>query len=409
MESASSMLSPGETTLLALDPVIASTSSDLVGDLTYGQLSRSTLVTLSTPNVMDLPAVADEATHSISYTLSRTQAVIVEYVRDDKTDLFQVGRSSEKPIDFVVMDTAGAPPPTQGSSAGQSTISRFACRLLVTRRDAGDNPEKPVQACVFAAGFNSESNIFLGEKATKWQENNNMDGLTTNGILLMHPDGEFVSGNAKAGKWREVSVDGNIFSLREARSSSRRGEEQRDEANVLMDGSLIDLCGATLLWRSSEGLQQSPTQRHVERMIKIVNAGKPQCPVGLNTLVLPRHNSGVPNQLMYVYLQCGHVQGRHDWGFVAGANERQCPMCFVIGAVTKLEMGLEPAFYVDFEPPTHAFNPCGHMASEKTVKYWAFIPFPHGPSGYRAMCPFCAISLEGYPGFTKLIFQDNID
>lgn len=29
-------------------------------------------------------------------------------------------------------------------------------------------------------------------------------------------------------------------------------------SNVLLDGTLIDLCGATLLWRSAEGLLNSP-------------------------------------------------------------------------------------------------------------------------------------------------------
>lgn len=29
-------------------------------------------------------------------------------------------------------------------------------------------------------------------------------------------------------------------------------------SNVLLDGTLIDLCGATLLWRSAEGLSNSP-------------------------------------------------------------------------------------------------------------------------------------------------------
>lgn len=32
----------------------------------------------------------------------------------------------------------------------------------------------------------------------------------------------------------------------------------KEESNVLQDGTLIDLCGATLLWRSAEGLQNSP-------------------------------------------------------------------------------------------------------------------------------------------------------
>ncbi|KAI1284987.1 Protein pellino [Halotydeus destructor] len=50
-------------------------------------------------------AIQDKKQHSISYTLSRNQAVIVEYTHDDDTDLFQIGRSSESPIDFVVIDT----------------------------------------------------------------------------------------------------------------------------------------------------------------------------------------------------------------------------------------------------------------------------------------------------------------
>jgi pellino len=41
---------------------------------------------------------------------------------------------------------------------------------------------------------------------------------------------------------------------------------------------------------------------------------------------------------------------------------------FQAGPVVMLCMGIEPAFYVDQGQPTHAFNPCGHMTSEKTVK-----------------------------------------
>jgi len=35
-------------------------------------------------------AILNTKQHSISYTLSRTQAVIVEYTEDEKTDMFQV-------------------------------------------------------------------------------------------------------------------------------------------------------------------------------------------------------------------------------------------------------------------------------------------------------------------------------
>ncbi|XP_026685083.1 protein pellino-like [Diaphorina citri] len=100
-----------------------------------------------------------------------------------------------------------------------STISRFACRILCNR--------KTLECRVFAAGFDSSSNIFLGEKATKWQEQHEMiDGLTTNGILLMHPpNGSFSYNgeNQQPPMWREVSVGGGIFSVRETRSAPQKG------------------------------------------------------------------------------------------------------------------------------------------------------------------------------------------
>lgn len=52
-----------------------------------------------------MQAISEGVTHSVSYTLSRTQAVVVEYEKDEETDMFQIGRSSESPIDFVVTDT----------------------------------------------------------------------------------------------------------------------------------------------------------------------------------------------------------------------------------------------------------------------------------------------------------------
>ena len=68
----------------------------------------------------------------------------------------QIGRSSESPIDFVVMDTVPGNKPTDKINT-QSTISRFACRLLCNR-DEGD-----LSAMIFAAGFDSSRNIFLGK------------------------------------------------------------------------------------------------------------------------------------------------------------------------------------------------------------------------------------------------------
>ena len=99
---------------------------------------------------------------------------------------------------------------------------------------------------------------YLGEKATKWETGENeVDGLTTNGVLIMHPKGQFCPpegcSDPKPGIWREISVGGCVFGLRESRSAAIQGPPVPSETSVLVDGTLIDLCGATLLWRSAEG------------------------------------------------------------------------------------------------------------------------------------------------------------
>ena len=73
----------------------------------------------------------------------------------------------------------------------------------------------------------------------------------------MHPKGQFCPpegcSDPKPGIWREISVGGCVFGLRESRSAAIQGPPVPSETSVLVDGTLIDLCGATLLWRSAEG------------------------------------------------------------------------------------------------------------------------------------------------------------
>lgn len=510
-------------------------------------------------------AIQDKGLHSISFTFFRSQSIIVEYQQDETTDMFQIGRSSEEPIDFIVTDTVTAnsdsrtnhnhshthhnhshhhhhhhsrhhhhssyhhnenassnlnsnnhnhningqpqPIPANGgliysinynnnniyyhaqlqprpnnnhylnqnhvnhflnhnnvnqylnhnsnsnsnnnnsnnnnelqnnstsgkvlhhnglsqpsqhcqdrqtsnskrSHATQSTISRFACRIIVDR-------EPPYTARIYAAGFDSSRNIFLCEKATKWEQDDSIDGLTTNGVLISN------TGIV----WREVSVNGGIYAIRESRSAAQKGKRIVNETNVLQDGTLIDLCGATLLWRSLDGFRSAPTKKSLEEKIDQLNASRPQCPVGLNTLVIPRkavmqltphqhhshhhHHSKEGHHKIghqpYVYLRCGHVQGYHDWGATDKLNQRTCPICMTVSTVSRLSIGIEPSFYVDTGPLTHSFNPCGHMATEKTVKYWSAVKIPYGTHFFHSICPFCAIPLSTTePPFTKLIFQ----
>lgn len=51
-----------------------------------------------------------------------------------------------------------------------------------------------------------------------------IDGLTTNGVLIMHPQGSFCGGDAVPGIWKEVSVGGGVYTLRESRSAQQKGK-----------------------------------------------------------------------------------------------------------------------------------------------------------------------------------------
>ncbi|XP_066574996.1 E3 ubiquitin-protein ligase pellino homolog 1 isoform X2 [Amia ocellicauda] len=365
---------------------------------------------ISTPLVSK--ALSNKSQHSISYTLSRSHSVIVEYTHDTNTDMFQIGRSTESMIDFVVTDTS---PSGSGASEGQSaqsTISRYACRIICER-------SPPYTTRIYAAGFDSSKNIFLGERAAKWRTSDGlMDGLTTNGVLVMHPAGE-LSAEPVPGVWREISVCGNVYALRETRSAQHRGRLVENESNTLQDGSLIDLCGATLLWRTPAGLRRTPTLKQLESLRQELNAARPQCPVGFNTLAFPSlaQREIVDKKQPWVYVNCGHVHGYHNWGFrkeKAGGggagNERECPMCRRVGPYVPLWLGCEGGLYLDAgQPPTHAFCPCGHVCSEKTARGWAQIPLPHGTHAFHAACPFCGAWLTGQLGYVKLIFQGPVD
>ena len=192
------------------------------------------------------------------------------------------------------------------------------------------------------------------------------------------------------------------------------------ESQELVDGSLIDLCGATLLWRTAEGLSHTPTVKHLEALRQELNAGRPQCPVGFNTLAFPslRRKEILDEKQPWAYLRCGHVHGYHAWGgqgrepedeVVEVGRERECPMCRTRGPYVPLWLGCEAGFYLDAAPPTHAFSPCGHVCSEKTAAFWSQIPLPHGTHTFHAACPFCVHQLAGESGYLRLIFQGPLD
>ncbi|EDO33726.1 predicted protein, partial [Nematostella vectensis] len=351
-----------------------------------------------------MQVVHSNQAHSVSYTLARGPSVVVEYCRDNKTDMFQIGRSSDSKIDFVVMDTVpGVKDGAVQPNPQKSTISRYACRITVDRHP-------PYTARVFAAGFDKSNNIFLGEKAPKWKnEDDMMDGLTTNGVLLMNPRG---GPNCPPGIWREISVCGHVYGLRDTRSAPEKGKTVQNESNVLFDGSLIDLCGAVLMWRSADAIPTMPTEGMIDAMRRRLNMMRLQCPVGLNTLVFSGASQVISlraSRQPHVYIKCGHVHGLHGWHGPDSSTDvtesRTCPICLQVYNYVPLQIGKERAFFVGEIVSSHAFVPCGHVCSEETVRFWSKIPIPHGCDAFQAICPFCSLPLEGEDGFVKLIFS----
>ena len=83
------------------------------------------------------------------------------------------------------------------------------------------------------------------EKATKWHDAGAIDGLTTNGILIVHPVDGF-SENGKPGLWREVSVGGGIYALRESRYTPQKNSLVSD---VALHTNITIVDAATVLYR----------------------------------------------------------------------------------------------------------------------------------------------------------------
>lgn len=206
-----------------------------------------------------------------------------------------------------------------------------------------------------------------------------------------------------------------------------------DESQVLLDGSLIDLCGVTLLWRSAAALSRSPGPEHLEELRVKLNAARPHCPVLLHTLAFPSLDKPEFHQPQqpWAYLCCGHVHGFHPWrgrgtdikheeekeeneeDFVKGAREsdkdRECPLCRAQGQYVALTLGRESRLCVDTGPPSYAFVPCGHVCSEATVVYWSKTPLPCGASSFYPACPFCMKQLARDRPYVRLIFQGAPD
>ena len=65
----------------------------------------------------------------------------------------------------------------------------------------------------------------------KWYMGEEIDGLTTNGVFTMQPEGGFNTAS-KPSEWREVSVGGAIYPLRESRSAPLKSNQVSTKAVI---------------------------------------------------------------------------------------------------------------------------------------------------------------------------------
>jgi pellino protein len=271
---------------------------------------------------------------------------------------------------LVVVETVKGPDGKR-TYRSNSTVSRYACRIQCER-------SPPYSARLFAAAFDTSGKIKLSSMAPSWQNRSGeYDGITTNGVAFMRPVGVFESG-VSPGEWREVTVSGHVRRMREMRSARSPGDEIPEETNILTDGCLIDLCGVTLMWRTAIGLEQGPSNTILRSHRQELNEKAPQCPVNLLTLHFRGAHSRASAESSldsedrepWVYLKCGHLHSYHQWKAEPKESDskRTCPVCREAGPYVRLELGQDRAFFIDSGPLSHAFVPCGHVTTERTIK-----------------------------------------
>lgn len=97
----------------------------------------------------------------VVFSNSNGTGSLLAYKKDSKTDMFQIGRSTEPCIDFTVVDTIPGKKENLQEHLVQSTISRYAARFSVER-------SSPHRVRIHAAAFNAKKQIVLGVSSLKF-------------------------------------------------------------------------------------------------------------------------------------------------------------------------------------------------------------------------------------------------
>ena len=324
---------------------------------------------------------------SIHFSLDNEDLLIKCEIAGDR-DMFQLGRA--RASNDIVIDIP--------------SVSRQACRVIINRSE-------PHEAKIYASGFDKTNRIILPQHVTKAEVNGSWDALTTNGVMILHPPHRNGMMHVSLQeicdwepRWREVSVMGKLYHSNADKSTPNMiADLVNDEDNVLLDGTLVDIAGVILMWRTTEACERfndDALQQNIEKL----NISHNICPVMFQTLMFPKdQNDQVDEEKdFHAFLTCGHVYSGNK--NIAGLS--QCGLCKMKvsendNRLVKLRLGFEPYLSTDGELPSWFFRDCGHVVSEKTAKYWSRINFTDGKR-----CPFCFKKLLS-PPIAQLFYQQQ--
>ncbi|XP_065185121.1 E3 ubiquitin-protein ligase pellino homolog 2-like [Sycon ciliatum] len=364
-------------------------------------------------------------TLTVCFSETDKSEVLFGYDRD--CDMFQIGRSVSSQIDYRVLDTISHPSKEsyQRHVATGSKVSRYALRIQVSRKP-------PHIARIFAAGFDSNNRIFIGDHAPQWRTPPFADGMTTNGVFISHPARD----EKGERKWSEVSVLGKTYGMRTYKSDTADkveitcGKRCRETDNVLRDGTLIDIFGAMLIYRTRAGMSRHPSNKVLAAMCCAVRLCRPICPIGLHSIKIDTtevteadvryaelqlgwksdSSSSALDQISLktaaAFTKCGHVVGAGRWtgNLAFSIWDTVCPLCKQKSRQYPIRFCGDPGIYVNSDMPLCMFVPCGHSVSYSTAKLWSSISHPQRFDN-SPFCPTCLKPLDNQQPFVRLHFQ----
>ena len=190
-------------------------------------------------------------------------------------------------------------------------------------------------------GFDETGSIFLGESAHKFQQGDDYDGFTTNGLFIFQPSSQ---------QWFAVSTSlGTLFRMQYHGNSLLT--TKTEFSNTLEEGTIISTGTLGFIWKYSMVDQFS---WDASTYFSKINNAHYVCPVMLTTIYFPSTPTLFP--------ACGHIFSANEHIL----KESKCPLCRTNSAPKPLAIA---PYALLLDEPTHCFNPCGCATSWNQAQF----------------------------------------